>query len=706
MFFKLIVRQAQRARQENGIYFLTLVTAVAAFYIILSLENQAVFRFLRGFENAALDKMLSYLPLLYIFTLFLLFILVLFANSYQIDRRSREFGVYLLLGMRHGRLWLMLWAEALITTTFTLIAGIAAGLLLSELISLVTARLIGQGIIGHQFSFSLEASLYTLVGYVSIQLLALFFSTIRIFRPEVKKLLDGQVTAKQKTRSKQTNNILFIFGCIILLTAYWFAIVGFEEASFTKLAVAMPLGIIGTIAVIRGATALLNRQSTRSSNNTTQGLEIFTRRQIQEGITARSTNITAASLLLMVAMVSLSEGASIIISASDNLNSPSAVYDFTVVAYDQEENAEIKNVLTQAESDGKLVHLNPLVEAHTSAEFDFTPFKECLIAGLPRDLQARYSHPSLNISLSPDQLPKEYVLNLIRRDELGVRLIPISAYNRLLQAAGEQTITLAENQMIYYTHPSIQNEQLNQELEEAQHEDITLLYFDGRPIEIMPHALQKDLVTDIAIVSFTALIVNDQIFERYTEADLRSIYWNFKLPEAVIDEKGLMLASEEMSMMLSEHNFAFESFLNTFGRQLFYIASGSFIFVYLAVVFLIIACTVIGLQFLTQLKQNNRRYQTLLFLGAKPKQINRSVRQQVKWTFLTPLIPAIISAAVAIRSMNQLFSLEVDFVTINWQSYMIIVTMVLILLGILFGYAYLIYRASKQDVQKQLYQTH
>ena len=42
MFFNLAWRNSKRSRNENLIYFLTMVTAVAAFYIVLSLGAQAV----------------------------------------------------------------------------------------------------------------------------------------------------------------------------------------------------------------------------------------------------------------------------------------------------------------------------------------------------------------------------------------------------------------------------------------------------------------------------------------------------------------------------------------------------------------------------------------------------------------------------------------------------------------------------------------
>lgn len=44
MFFNLAWRNSKRNRSENLIYFLTMVTAVATFYIVLSLGSQDVMR--------------------------------------------------------------------------------------------------------------------------------------------------------------------------------------------------------------------------------------------------------------------------------------------------------------------------------------------------------------------------------------------------------------------------------------------------------------------------------------------------------------------------------------------------------------------------------------------------------------------------------------------------------------------------------------
>ena len=70
MFFSIAWRNAKRSRSENLIYFLTMVTAIATFYIVLSLGEQDVMRFLSELESDAVDRLLTkLLPTVYLLSL-------------------------------------------------------------------------------------------------------------------------------------------------------------------------------------------------------------------------------------------------------------------------------------------------------------------------------------------------------------------------------------------------------------------------------------------------------------------------------------------------------------------------------------------------------------------------------------------------------------------------------------------------------------
>ena len=120
MFSNLILRNSRRNRKENGLFFSSLVISIVAFYIILSLSKQDVMIFLAKMESDAVSRLLLMIPVFYVMTLGILFFLSYFACKYQLERRRKEFGVYLMMGMRRSKLFIMLLAEDLLSSILAL----------------------------------------------------------------------------------------------------------------------------------------------------------------------------------------------------------------------------------------------------------------------------------------------------------------------------------------------------------------------------------------------------------------------------------------------------------------------------------------------------------------------------------------------------------------------------------------------------------
>ena len=103
--------------------------------------------FLKEMERDAVNKLLMLIPILYVVSLCLLYFLVYFTDKYQMEQRSHEFGTYVMLGMKKRSLFQMLFLEDLRNIVYALVIGIPGALLISELTSLITAKLAGFGIL-------------------------------------------------------------------------------------------------------------------------------------------------------------------------------------------------------------------------------------------------------------------------------------------------------------------------------------------------------------------------------------------------------------------------------------------------------------------------------------------------------------------------------------------------------------------------------
>lgn len=693
MFFRLIYRNAKRSRQENLIYFATLVTAVASFYMILSLERQDVILYLRDFESMAVDRLFALMPILYGIALFLLFFLVLFANRYQLDRRSKEFGMYLMMGMRQRKLFALLLAEGLLTSLFALTIGTVIGGILAEMISLATSRLIGQGIIDHQPSFSLIAVAYTAVGFLFIQVLALLFLSVQLFNRELQQLLNGQVSKKQALGTTKTNSLTFVAGLIILIVAYYLALRYFWLVNNLMISLSVILGIIGTILLIRGLARLLNSLAMKTKQ--TQGLRIFTLRQLQENIANRAISVAVSSLLMMLSVMFLAEGAATILSSGDNLNRDSSVYHFTLLG----DNKEIEKVLTSAELAPYVDHLNPLTLGYnqTADQVDWSAFRKEIVDHLPEGVvDPQVAEPGVyNISTEIPEM--ENILGLVD-SQIGY-LITESGYNRILEASNQPTIQLTDDQVALYVNPIVghaNQPELNQLL--VENKDQPLLKLDGQQMRILPNLAMKDLVTDRSITIMAALVVKDTRFQQLVKVENRETYWNFRLPQTLIDRDGLMTPMKEANDLLNDKGFYVESYLQNFGRHLFYVVAGSYTMLYLAFLFLVIGCTVLALQFLTQLKQTKSRYKTLSFLGAKADQMQDSLKKQVASYFLFPLIPAMVSGTVGIIAMKTYIRYNADFLPSISNMLPFVLMMVGTFLLVQWVYAWAVYKTATRDI--------
>lgn len=132
--------------------------------------------------------------------------------------------------------------------------------------------------------------------------------------------------------------------------------------------------------------------------------------------------------------------------------------------------------------------------------------------------------------------------------------------------------------------------------------------------------------------------------------------YNVRLKDEVVDEMGLMQAVSQMDEKIAQSGIEYDSFLSGIGRNLFYTVSASYLTIYLGILFLIIANTVIGLKYLIQQRQTKHRYRTLIMLGSDMEEMELSVKKQIQTFFMMVLTVAVVSSGAAIYTMFTSFT--------------------------------------------------
>ncbi len=679
MFYNLVKKNSKRNRKENGLFFSSLIVSIIAFYVILSLGKQDVILFLREMESDAINKLFLLIPLLYGLSLFILFFLVYFAGKYQLERRSHELGMYLMLGMKRSKLYLMLLAEEVWNSILSLAVGIPIAIFLSEIISLITAKSVGLGVIGHKFSFSLSAVIGTILGYFVIRCFALLILSGKFSIKEITELLSESQQEKHRKRNRIATIIQLILGVGLLGTAYTRAIKGDAWEDFNAMGITIVMGIAATFLLFRSIGILFEILLIRRKNK--NGLGMFTFRQLQESIFIKPNALAISSLLVMMALCCFGYGVSVgyFFNTKDN-----HVIDYT---FDDEEEV-IKSEMQKLQLEDYVDRLFEMKLGRYFSEGDEFHFSaENLIHMVEKQKDV------------PD---KDILLNNLQYFDHPY-LISLSSYNQLLVLSGKEPIKLSDHQVALYSDPDWAYGQTPVILGNALKE-MPYLEIGQERYELVDKLYQDNIVTDRFITISYGLIVSDELFQQLANPNSISSYWNATLKKDFVEENGLMQAISKVNALLNTTQLNYESYLQNMGRELFYSVAASYTTIYLAVIFLIIANTVIGVQFLMQQQKTKRRYQTLISLGGFYKMLCKSARQQITWYFSLPVVVAAVGSIFGVRSLFT--GITTSAMRSEISSLMIVsCAMILLLCVVEFCYMLSVKRISDKSIEAMMEKT-
>lgn len=628
MFSELVKRNSRRSRRENGLFFTSLLISIIAFYIILSLSHQDVMVFLQRMESNAVNRLLTLVPVLYGLTLFILFFLVYYANRFQLARRRHEFGVYLMLGMQRRKLFGMLLAEDLRSSLIALAIGLPAALLISEVISLVTARLVGLGIVGHRFALSLPAIGWTAAGFLAIKLLASLILSGKIVREEIGALLTETPEGTKRQRPAAVYAAALVLGAALLAGAYTFAIRGYAWSSLRYMAGTLALGLSGTLLLFYGLRVIIDRLARRGDR--AGKLRVFNFRQVEETVIHRSGALAICSLLILAALCCF--GAGVATARSSRAETHTLDYTFPT---DSKSADAVRETLTAHGLDSAFSDIFEMRigRVRTSTDYQNT----VKFPALQRTIDA--------MPVSDERQQLQYLLEAASNPHL----IALSGYNRLLDAAGLPELTLADNEAAVYCDSEVSSAE-NTALLDRLIAEGSAITIDGAPFTLVGQVQSVSVVTDRSITMLFALIVPDAAFEHYTQGDY-DVYLDAVLAPSVTEGKSLMNAIADMNVLLNPLGLKYESYLQNLGRELFYIVAASYLTIYLAIIFLVVANTVIGVQFLMGQRRAARRYRTLVRLGAEHDTLCRAAKAQINWYFGLPVGVAAVSSAFGVRAL-------------------------------------------------------
>ena len=166
MLSKLAFRNVKRSIKDYIIYLITITISFSLIFALnLVSSSEAVIELSKGLDtfayllygiNAIVILVISYL--------------INYTTKFMFQKRSKEFGMYMLLGIKKKKITKMFLLENLLIGLIALVIAIPIGFIASQFMSMIIVSLIG-----------LPQAIFIELNLASIGLLVLYFAIIYIY---------------------------------------------------------------------------------------------------------------------------------------------------------------------------------------------------------------------------------------------------------------------------------------------------------------------------------------------------------------------------------------------------------------------------------------------------------------------------------------------------------------------------------------------
>lgn len=661
--FNLAFKNIKKSIKDYSIYFLTLVIAVAIFYIFNSIDSQTAMMSLNKSKMDMIESLVDILSYLSVFVSVVLGFLIVYANNFLIKRRKKEIGIYFTLGMSRAKVSLILVLETMIVGIVSLIIGLILGVVLSQLISIFTAKLFEADMTKFAFVFSSDALLYAIVNFGIIYLIVMVFNIMTLGRFKLIDLLYAN-RRNEKVKIKNSWVIFGIFIISIAMIGYAYKILydGVMMSGGSDFLVMIILGALGTFLFFLSVAGFLLKVVQLRKKTYYKGLNIFILKQVNNKVNTHVVSTTVISLMLLLTIGILSSSLSMANAMNDSYrdNCPN---DFTVLSSQVDKLKDFRNSKTYQDT--------------IKDDYQFSFIK---LEGITQgDFIAAKSDKYANM---------EYV------EKQPMQVIKESDYNQILTIQGkdEQIVDLGDNQYQLVATLPMALEFYNEFLEGN----------NAVKLDNMTLTSKTKKVVELSIINGEGnegfIVVNDAIAEKYgSEMDGINNYivGNYTQNNETYENKFI-----ESIDQFNQDNQG--KYIVSFTRiQMSDSAIGTsalftFIGLYLGIVFAISSGTVLAIEQLSESSDNKERYRVLGQLGASRPMINRSLLYQIGITFVFPLVVALIHSFVALNEISYIINL---MVSINIADKILITSIFIVI--VYGGYYLATYLASNRIINER-----
>lgn len=649
MLGKLAFRNMKRSAGDYLVYTLTMTVVTALIYAFNSLIFQNI---IETSEMAIMMK--AMLGMATVFIVLIVAWLINYMVHFMLEKRSAEFGIYMLLGMKKKTISRLYMRENILLGTLSFIVGIPLGILFQQVLLAVMSAMVYMEY-KIQISFNIWTILMTVLCYGGCYLLALISCRRKFRRMNISALMNAKRKNEEiKEKHESVKRIFFLLAVLFILVfwALFGSLSGVGEILFFLIGLVLTIYLFFT-----GISAWIICYVRKHGNGIYKGQNLFLLRQFSSKVrTMQFTMGTLTSLFTLALM-----GASVaLMFSSYETTVLQGKFPFDIQIYSSNPQADFKE-------EKKIIEQNTDLQSFYSYHI-YTDETDQANRWMLTNNQTAWGGMYVNKDGSPKE--KE-IREMLEEDGTYYRYdtyMGISDYNHLRESLGYEGVELGSREYLIHMKPRLGNELKDMAqgitVTDANGKDTLVCkgiyteYFsqDGHngadyvivvPDEVLGRMkpYYSELTAEIKGQAPKDLQLKLDSIERKTESEVEFL--------GHFIDKGLCYGSDNI-VTYAAVNLVRD---NLIPEVKYMLASIIIPFFYIGLVFVCVAVTVLSVQQLSDSAKHKERYEVLKKLGVGSRKIRGLVAKQLVAYYLCPALLAMVISGKMILFASEKFVL-------------------------------------------------
>ncbi|MGX1827421.1 FtsX-like permease family protein [Paenibacillus taichungensis] len=305
----IIFRNLRKNLKNYYLYVFALIFSVALYFSFVTLQYDPSMDEVAESTKGAAAIGASSVLLIVIVGIFLLY-----ANTIFIKRRSKEIGLFQLIGLTKGRIFGILSAENCILYFGSMVIGILIGFLGSKLILMILFKIIGVDVITKLY-FSPMALVQTLIVFAVMYLLIMLMNYTFIRAQSILSLFRVSSTTEQQVKKLSVGQILMgilgialiVFGYILSARLFSVEKLDMQQLMYTMILILFSV-ILGTYLFYKGSVSFIFNMIRKSKKGYLSINEVLSLSSIMFRMKSNALLLTIITTVsaLAIGMLSLS----------------------------------------------------------------------------------------------------------------------------------------------------------------------------------------------------------------------------------------------------------------------------------------------------------------------------------------------------------------------------------------------------------------